>query len=371
MSAEIFQKLQNDFAGIKELDGADVVEKIRDSAPWLSETQLAKEHRNFHDWVNGYGPLQEILSDRQISDLFVNGSGSVWIDRGLGLQKITSEIGNEKLLREFINFLALQRGRLFDDAHPFLDAELEPGLRLHAILSPLVEGGIHISIRSNQSRSGSSSNWLNLEVSKYLSKIVKAKKSFLISGGTGAGKTTLLSAMLEMAEPSERILILEDTHELRINHPHVVQMQSKMANSDGTGEWTLQDLIRQALRMRPTRIVMGEVRGREIIDFLLALNTGHEGGCGTIHANSAKDVPARIAALGLLHGVSREAMHAQLGSAFDLLIHLHPIKECRSIQSVNLVKEVSGMLKIIPAITFNADSKIHFEEGFEEFEQML
>ena len=116
---------------------------------------------------------------------------------------------------------------------------------------------------------------------------------------------------------------------------------------------------------------MGEVRGREIIDFLLALNTGHEGGCGTIHANSAKDVPSRIAALGLLHGVSREAMHAQLASAFDLLIHLHPIKECRSIESINLVKEVSGMIIIIPAITFDSDFKINFEEGFEEFEQML
>ena len=371
MNGEIFNKLQNDFAGIEDPVAKDIVEKITMSAPWLSEAQLDKEHRNFDAWINGYGPLQEILTDRKITDLFVNGSGSVWVDKGFGLQRITSEVGNEKILREFINFLALQRGRLFDDAHPFFDAELERGLRLHAILSPLVEGGIHISIRSNQSRAGSSSNWLDPEVSKYLFKIVRTRKSFLVSGGTGAGKTTLLSAMLEMTELTERILILEDTHELRINHPHVVQMQSKLANSDGAGEWNLQDLIRQALRMRPTRIVMGEVRGREIIDFLLALNTGHEGGCGTIHANSAKDVPSRIAALGLLHGVSREAMNAQLGSAFDLLIHLHSVSNRRSIQSINIVKEISGVVEIIPAITINSDFGINQEIGFEEFESML
>ncbi len=371
MSTEIFHKLQNEFAGAKELGIADVAAIIKVSSPWLSEAQLDKENRNFIDWINGHGPFQEILTDRQITDLFINGSGAVWVDRGLGLQKMDVEIGNEKILREFINFLALQRGRLFDDAHPFFDAELEHGLRLHAIISPLVEGGIHISIRSNQSRSGSNRNWLDLDISKYLSKIVRARKSFLVSGGTGAGKTTLLSAMLEMTEANERILILEDTHELRINHPHVVQMQSKMANSDGVGEWTLQDLIRQALRMRPTRIVMGEVRGREIIDFLLALNTGHDGGCGTIHANSAKDVPSRIAALGLLHGVSREAMNAQFGSAFDLLIHLHSINQRRSIESINIVKEVAGVVEIIPAIRIDSDLKIIQEDGFEEFEKML
>lgn len=371
MNGEIFQKLQNDFAGIESPGAKEIVGKIMISAPWLSEGQLEREHRNFDAWINGYGPLQELLTDKQISDLFVNGSGSVWIDRGFGLQRIITEIGNEKILREFINYLALQRGRLFDDAHPFFDAELERGLRLHAILSPLVEGGIHISIRSNQSRAGSSSNWLDAEVSKYLFKIVRAQKSFLISGGTGAGKTTLLSAMLEMTEVSERILILEDTHELRIDHPHVVHMQSKLANSDGAGEWSLQDLIRQALRMRPTRIVMGEVRGREIIDFLLALNTGHEGGCGTIHANSAKDVPSRIAALGLLHGVSREAMNAQFGSAFDLLIHLHSVSNRRSIESINIVREIAGVIKIIPALTINSDYAINEEVGFEEFESML
>jgi pilus assembly protein CpaF len=371
MNGEIFHKLQNEFAGVEDPVAKDIVEKIVISAPWLSEAQLEKEHRNFDAWINGYGPLQEILTDRKITDLFVNGSDSVWVDKGFGLQRITSEVGNEKILREFINFLALKRGRLFDDAHPFFDAEIERGLRLHAILSPLVEGGIHISIRSNQSRAGSSSNWLDPEVSKYLFKIVRARKSFLVSGGTGAGKTTLLSAMLEMTEVTERILILEDTHELRIDHPHVVQMQSKLANSDGAGEWSLQDLIRQALRMRPTRIVMGEVRGREIIDFLLALNTGHEGGCGTIHANSAKDVPSRIAALGLLHGVSREAMNAQLGSAFDLLIHLHSVNNRRSIESINIVKEISGVVEIIPAITINSDFGINQEIGFEEFESML
>lgn len=371
MSTELFHQLQNHFAGSEDLDIAKVNNQIRDVAPWLSQEQIKGEENNFKNWVSGYGPMQEILNDRQITDLFINGSNSVWIDRGFGLKKYPSKMGDEKLLREFINFVALQRGRLFDDAHPFLDAELEPGLRLHAILSPLVEGGIHISVRSNQSRSGSSKNWLSLEVRDLLFKIIKAKKSFLISGGTGAGKTTLLSAMLSMAEPSERIIILEDTHELRISHPHVVQMQSKIANSDGNGEWTLQDLIRQALRMRPTRIVMGEVRGREVIDFLLALNTGHEGGCGTIHANSAEDVPARIAALGLLHGVSREAMHAQLASAFDLVIHLHPVKEKRSIQSISILKEVAEKITIIPAISIDSDFIIKFEAGFAEFEKML
>ena len=156
---------------------------------------------------------------------------------------------------------------------------------------------------------------LGVQALEWLQAIVQSRVAFLLTGGTGTGKTTLLSALLSLVDPGDRLVLVEDSAELKPRHPHVVFLQSRHRNIEGAGEVSVRDLVRQALRMRPTRIVMGEVRGREIIDFLLALNTGHDGGCGTIHANSARDVPSRIAALGLLHDVSREAMNAQLGSA--------------------------------------------------------
>jgi pilus assembly protein CpaF len=185
---------------------------------------------------------------------------------------------------------------------------------------------------------------------------MRARMSFLISGGTGSGKTTILSALLAECDPSERLVIVEDSTELRPNHPHVVRLESRPPNAEGAGGITLRDLVRQALRMRPDRIVVGEVRGTEILDLLSALNTGHEGGCGTIHANSARDVPARVQALGMTAGIPGDAVHALLTCGLDLVIHLSRSNGVRRVEALAMF--IDGVMS--DALTLHND---RYERG--------
>jgi len=186
--------------------------------------------------------------------------------------------------------------------------------------------------------------------------LLAARLAFLISGGTGTGKTTLLNSLLSLVDPSERLVLVEDASELRPDHPHVVRLEARPPNVEGSGEITLRDLVRQALRMRPDRLVIGEVRGAEVVDLLTALNTGHEGGCGTVHANSAADVPARLEALGALAGLNRDAVHSQVASALHAVIHL-----TRAADGVRRISEIQvfdrlpgGQVVTRPAVEFTA-----------------
>jgi len=207
-----------------------------------------------------------------------------------------------------------------------------------------------------------------------LSRMIKAKLAFLISGGTGSGKTTLLAALLALVPPNERIVIVEDSRELAPDHPHVVRIEGRPANTELAGAISLTDLVRQSLRMRPDRLVVGEVRGAEICDLLTAMNTGHEGGCGTVHANSAADVPARLEALASLGGLPRAALHAQLASALDAVIHV-----TRDAAGLRRVAEISifvrdstgGLVSSECAVEFLADGRTVLGPGSRQLERML
>jgi pilus assembly protein CpaF len=195
------------------------------------------------------------------------------------------------------------------------------------------------------------------DCAEVLRALVATRLAFLVSGGTGSGKTTLLAAMLSLVEPTERLVLVEDASELRPDHPHVLGLEARPANIEGAGEITLETLVRQALRMRPDRLVVGEVRGAEVVDMLAALNTGHAGGCGTLHANSAADVPARIEALGAAAGLPREAAHSQLGAALDAVVHLSRDRAGRRfVAQVGVpVRGPDGLVAISPALGFGVD----------------
>jgi pilus assembly protein CpaF len=206
-----------------------------------------------------------------------------------------------------------------------------------------------------------------------LSGLIAARVAFLITGGTGTGKTTLLSSVLSLADPGERLVLVEDSAELRPDHRHVVRLEARPPNVEGAGGVTLHDLVRQALRMRPDRLVVGEVRGAEVVDLLAALNTGHEGGCGTLHANAAADVPARLEALACAAGLSRDAVHSQLAAALDLVIHLarDPGGGRRRITEICLLRRGSdGLVRAVPAVSFSRDGQLAEGPGADELTRL-
>jgi pilus assembly protein CpaF len=275
----------------------------------------------------GAGPLDTLLAEPGITDILVNGPDEVYIDRGQGLERVFVRTGDEPAIRRLATRLAAAAGRRLDDSTPYVDVRLSDGTRFHAVLAPIAAPGTCLSLRvpsrkvftlDDLVRAGA----LPQAGIAILRDLLDSRLAFLISGGTGTGKTTLLNSLLSLADPSERLVLVEDAGELNPDHPHVVHLEARPPNVEGTGEISLRDLVRQALRMRPDRLVVGEVRGPEVVDLLIALNTGHEGGCGTIHANSASDVPARLEALGALAGLTREAIHSQISSALHAVIHL-------------------------------------------------
>lgn len=291
--------------------------------------------------VSGLGPLQH-LAVPGVTDILVNGDGSVWVDDAAGLHRSDVRLGPRQA-RDLAVRLATAGGRRLDDAVPWADAHLPSGIRFHAVLPPLSTGGALVSLRlpgrerfrlADLQHSGA----FGVEVRELLTAIIHARMPFLITGGTGTGKSTLLAAMLAEAPSTERIIIVEDVLELVVEHPHVVHLQSRHANSEGAGSVDLTALVRQSLRMRPDRIVLGECRGAEIRELLQALNTGHEGGCGTVHANTAADVPARLEALGALGGLDRAALAAQVASAIEVVIHLGRRNGRRCVEDVALLR---------------------------------
>ncbi|WP_433054805.1 TadA family conjugal transfer-associated ATPase [Dactylosporangium sp. CS-033363] len=278
--------------------------------------------------VNGTGPLATLLADPSVTDVLVNGGGEVWVEREKGgLRRVPGRLGDEAYVRKLAQQLASNAGRRLDDASPFVDVRLPDGTRMHAVLPPVALGGPYLSLRTFRRRAFTIEQLVRCGTfdpgaAKLLRAVVEARLPYLVTGGTGSGKTTVLAALLSTVPVAERVVIVEDAAELRPAHPHVVGLQARVPNVEGAGEVTLRDLVRQALRMRPDRLVIGECRGAEIVDLLGALNTGHEGGAATLHANSPADVPARLEALGLLGGVPRAALHAMLVSALRIVVHL-------------------------------------------------
>ena len=270
-------------------------------------------------------------------------------------------------------------GRRARSAEP-LPADLLPtirlhGVRLHAILPPVSSGGTCLSLRVPRRRAFTldelvAAGSVPPEGADLLRRVVASRRAFLVSGGTGTGKTTLLSALLSLCPPEDRLLLVEDAGELLPHHPHVVRLEARPPNVEGAGEVTLRDLVRNALRMRPDRLVVGEVRGAEVVDLLAALNTGHEGGCGTVHANSALDVPARLEALAAVAGLGREALHSQLASALSVVIHLVR-GEQRRVAEVCLLRRERDRVVAVPAWTWDGAADPVQHGGFADLAALL
>jgi pilus assembly protein CpaF len=326
-----------------EATPAAVVTAIR-SAPGaavLGDTTVLRLADRVHDQLVGAGPLAPLLADPTVTDVLVNGV-QVWVDRGAGLQRAAVSVGHPDDVRRLAQRLAAACGRRLDDGQPYADARLPDGTRLHAVLPPVATTGPYLSLRTFRQRPFSLGELVDQgtvppALASLLAAVVGARLAYLVTGGTGSGKTTLLATLLGLVPPTERIVLVEDAAELRPVHPHVVALQARTANVEGAGVVSLTDLVRQALRMRPDRLVIGECRGAEIVDLLGALNTGHDGGAGTLHANAPADVPARLEALGLLGGLPRAALHAQVVAALQVVLQVRRTDRGRVLESVGVL----------------------------------
>ena len=315
MSGEIATRVRQRFvASGGAVTPATVVTAIRDQpdAAALGDTAVLQLATRVHDDLVGAGPLAPLLADPSVTDVLVNRC-EVWVDRGSGLCRVPVALGTPDDVRRLAQRLVAACGRRLDDGRPYADARLPDGTRLHAVLPPVATAGPYLSLRTFRQRPFTLADLVACgtvapPLAPVLAALVAARLAYLVVGGTGSGKTTLLNTLLELVPFAERIVLVEDAAELRPAHPHVVGLQARSSNVEGSGSVELADLVRQALRMRPDRLVVGECRGAEIVDLLRALNTGHEGGAGTLHANT----PGRRARPA---GSARPAERAAAGGA--------------------------------------------------------
>lgn len=318
--------------------------------------------------LSGAGPLQNLIKTRSVTDVLVNGSGQVWVDDGHGLRAVASPFETDEQVRRLAQRLAAAAGRRLDDSMPFCDAKLPDGTRLHACLSPVSRPGCLISLRipnrgsltlDDLATTGS----VPAAALPWLRALIASRVSFLVSGGTGSGKTTVLGILLGLLPQHERLVILEDSAELNPDHLHTCALEGRPSNVEGSGRIALSDLVRQAMRMRPDRLVVGEVRGPEVVDLLSALNTGHEGGACTVHASSAASVPQRLEALAMTAGLDRYAAHAHIAGGLDVVVHLRRTLRAREITGLaGLERDTDGLCHVRPLVTFADGVTVQDEE---------
>jgi pilus assembly protein CpaF len=277
----------------------------------------------------GLGPLETLLADDRVEEVMVNGPADVYVERAGRIERTDVAFPSEQSLRDAIERILAPLGRRVDELSPMADARLGDGSRVNVVIPPLAVDGPALSIRRfSASRPGPdelvSNGTITDGLRELLDVAVSTRRSILVSGGTGSGKTTLLNALSSFIPQAERVVTIEDAAELRLQQPHVVRLESRPASVEGRGEVTVRDLLRNALRMRPDRIVIGEVRGAEALDLLTALNTGHDGALSTVHANSPEDALRRLETLALMAGVGlpHAAIREQLGRGLDLVVHM-------------------------------------------------
>src|ERR1700731_995116 len=311
-----------------------VADAIRgESGGVWGDTGLLSNRRVLQTELTGAGILEPLLCAEGTTDVLVTGPDAVWVDDGNGLRRTDVQFTDEAAVRRLAQRLALAAGRRLDDAQPWVDGQLTGvgaggfAVRLHAVLPPIAVGGTCLSLRVLRPATQDlpaliAAGAIDPQAGALIADVIAARLAFLVCGRTGAGKTTLLAAMLGAVPPTERIVCVEDAAEVAPRHPHLVKLVARGPTGEGVGEGAVRELVRQALRMRPDRIVVGEVRGAEVVDLLAALNTGHDGGAGTLHANNPADVPARLEALACAAGLTREAVHSQIAAALDAVIHV-------------------------------------------------
>lgn len=278
--------------------------------------------------------LAEYLRDDRVTDLFVNGTTGLFIDRGEGSRRVEHWRASEREVRDLAVSLVAAGGRHLDDQSPCVDVRLDGGIRVHAVLAPVSTTGTAISVRVPRVLGAglealAATGTFDDAQRAWLGRLVAERANILVTGGTGTGKTTLLAALLSEVPVTERIVTIEDVAELRPAHPHHVALEARQPNLEGAGRITLAMLVRESLRMRPDRLVVGECRGEEVRELLTALNTGHDGGAGTLHASGLADVPARLEALGALAGMDAVALARQVVSAFTVVLHLERVADGR------------------------------------------
>ncbi|MGA4956887.1 TadA family conjugal transfer-associated ATPase [Streptomyces lavendulocolor] len=356
---------------------AGVAAALRAQGRVLGDTEVLGAAEELRCELVGTGPLEPLLADPAVTDVLVSAPDRVWVDRGAGLELSGVAFPDAAAVRRLAQRLAAVAGRRLDDARPWVDARLPDGTRMHAVLPPVAVGSTCLSLRVVRPRAFSLRELSEAGTvppggDQILRALVEARVSYLVSGGTGSGKTTLLSTLLGLVGEGERIVLAEDSAELRPDHPHVVRLEARPPNQEGAGRVTLRDLVRQALRMRPDRLVVGEVRGAEVTDLLAALNTGHEGGCGTVHANTAGDVPARLEALGTAAGLDRAALHSQVAAGLSVVVHLaRDTAGRRRVAEVHVLdRDERGLVVTVPALRWAAEG-FRYERGWERLRSLI
>jgi pilus assembly protein CpaF len=317
------------------------------SAP-LSLLQRRHVVRQIEDEVMGLGPLEPLLADPSVSDILVNGAHQVYIERAGKLESTGVRFNDDSHLLNIIDRIVSKVGRRIDESMPMVDARLQDGSRVNAIIPPLAIDGPVLSIRRFGRDTLTMEDLIRLgsispAVADVLKAVVLARLNVMISGGTGSGKTTLLNVLSSYIPERERIITIEDSAELQLRQPHVVRLETRQINVEGRGQITQRDLVRNSLRMRPDRIVVGEVRGAEALDMLQAMNTGHDGSLTTVHANSSRDALSRIETMVAMSGVQFPiaALRSQISSAIDVIIHMERHEDGR--RRVTSVQEINGM----------------------------
>jgi pilus assembly protein CpaF len=339
--------------GVAELDDA-VTELVDREAAVLSEARRAHLRELVLRDTVGLGPLEELLDDPAVEEVMVNRHDEVYVERRGRIERAGAAFPSEEALRNAIERVLAPTGRRVDELSPMADARLADGSRVNVVIPPLAVDGPALSIRRFTAVRPHpdalvESGTLTEELRDILQRAVRERRSMIVSGGTGSGKTTLLNAISTWIEPDERVITIEDAAELRLHQPHVVRLESRPASIEGRGEVTIRDLLRNALRMRPDRIVIGEVRGAEALDLLTALNTGHEGALSTIHANSPEDALRRLETLALMAGIGlpHGAVREQVCRRVRIVVHLVRGPDGRRrVTEVAEVERVAGALGV-------------------------
>ena len=344
-----------------------VSELIDDDAAILEPATRARLRELILREAVGLGPLEELLTDPAVEEVMVNGHDRVYVERGGRIERADVRFPSEQAQRDAIERILTPLGRRVDELSPMVDARLEDGSRVHVVIPPLAVDGPSLSIRRFSAvRPGPRElvelGTLTNELHDELAAAVGARRSILVSGGTGSGKTTLLNALSAFIDETERVVTIEDAAELRLRQPHVVRLESRPANVEGRGLVSIRDLLRGALRMRPDRIVIGEVRGGEALDLLMALNTGHEGALSTVHANSPEDALRRVETLALMArvGLPHEAIREQLGRGLDLVVHLARLSDgSRRVVEVAEVVRAAGSVGVRELYRLGTETEDH------------